>query len=684
MKRETIKLGACSFEILSEGQHFIGLGKIAIGRTEVRSGRLPLRPFTQSFKGSELSELKLLQIDQAPGEVRIKTEAVFRPLAVKLMRDHSFDPIHETGDWDAPRSEGTAKLDLVLKTAKDQFSKYDFEGFSYHYEYASTDVPVFYLLDQATWELGGDIVGATAISQSSCSAPSATFEAGTQWSTEGRFYFGEPNDNPVMTHNLPRWASHGSFDFQYNGNQTLLGVFERVDLIRSLLMREPNKAELKTFDKHIFDQTLNYKTSAKSILLNTDRKSPIDQRNLWTWVFDEIHDRARAEYGFKEEPLTLMLAQNFWQKFTIDSYYKDLVPAAINLGVEAIFIDNVNKSAMTEQGPLPGVFNWNMCCGHEYEVSPKLGGPEALKKLVDSCREHGIEVFPWTNNDQALSSPYNRSEREDGKFWYVALEDTRQKWGGAYMGCMSVLNFKTPDARNYWVNGMRQNMQKTGVKGIFFDSFYNLGFFPVSYSKMTPTTQWRELLLAFKELQDEGAHFRIESFGPFGLPMHGCPADYGKPDQMFAAYKLKVSLGYVTVPHPGMKVEQVDEAEMVYRCLAHMTDPGLPLHVERDGKHIRIDEAWGEDHKRAIRDYTKNRNAMQRRFLQEDGNAVIWHDRERTRATVWNFVQRSTSLPGKVTDVSTGRVLPQAASYTLEACHTYSVTETDLPIALTK
>ncbi len=684
MKRETIKLGACSFEVLTEGQNFIGLGKIAIGRTEVRSGRLPLRPFTQSFQGSEPSELRLLAIDQSPAEIRIRTEAIFRPLPVKLMRDHSFDPIHETGDWDAPRVEGTGKLDLVIKPAKDQFFRHSFDGFSYHYDYSSENVPLFYLLDQATWELNGDILGATAISQSSCSAPSATFDATTQWSTEGRFYFGDPNDNPVMTHNLPRWASHGSFDFQYRGNETLMGVFERVDLIRSLVMREPGKPELKTFDKHIFDHALNYKTSAKSILLNSDRKSDIDQRNLWTWAFDEIHDRARAEYGIQEEPLTLMLAQNFWQKFTIESYYKDLVPAAINMGVEAIFIDNVNKSAMTEQGPMPGVWNWNMCCGHEYEVSPKLGGPEALKKIVNDCREHGIEVYPWTNNDQALSSPYNRNERADGKNWYVLLEDTRQKWGGAYMGCMSVLNFKTPDARNFWVNGLKKNAELTGLKGIFFDSFYNLGFFPVSYTNMKPTTQWRELLLAFKDLQDFGYHFRIESFGPWGLPMHGCPADYGKPDQMFAAYKLKVSLGYVTVPHPGMKMEQIEESAVVYRCLAHMTDPGLPLHVERDGKQIRIDDAWGDEHKRAIRDYSKNRAQMHRRFLQEDGNAVVWHNKERTRATVWNFADREVALPGKVTDLSTGTDLPQAKSYKLKACHTYAITETDLPAAITK
>src|SRR5579862_7843728 len=98
MKHETVKLNKCCFEIISDGTRFVGLGSIFIGDTQVRSGRLPLVPFTQSFQGSELSELKLRGIEANNLQIRIRTEAVFKPLPVKLMRDHSFDPIHETGD----------------------------------------------------------------------------------------------------------------------------------------------------------------------------------------------------------------------------------------------------------------------------------------------------------------------------------------------------------------------------------------------------------------------------------------------------------------------------------------------------------------------------------------------------------------------------------------------------------
>jgi len=189
----------------------------------VRSGRLPLRPYTQTFTGLELAALRLVSVDARSDCLRVKLEASFRPLKVKLLRDHSFDPIHDTSDWDCERDSGRGRLDLVLRPAADRFEEFGFGGFSYHYEYESAAVPLFYILDMASWELKGGIVGATVISQSSCSAPVATFREDTAWTTEGLIHWDDAasKSNPVMTHNLPRWASHQAFDFQYKGGLTL-------------------------------------------------------------------------------------------------------------------------------------------------------------------------------------------------------------------------------------------------------------------------------------------------------------------------------------------------------------------------------------------------------------------------------------------------------------------------------
>jgi len=678
-QRTVVKLGDCRFEILIQGGRFLGLGRIRIGSTEVRSGRLPLRPCAQTFTGLELAALNLLGVDERKSSVRIRLEALFRPLPVKLMRDHSFDPTHETGDWDEERTAGTGRLDLILKPARDRFGGVSFAGFSYHYEYKSRTVPLFYLLDQASWEIDGDIAGSTVISQSSCSAPTATFGPDTKWTTEGVIHWDDAASiaNPVMTHNLPRWASHQAFDFQFKGDRTLLGVFERVDLIRSILLREPGKPELKTFDKHLFDQALARRTAAKSILLNTEPKSETDQKNLWTWVFDAVADRARAEFGLAEEPLIPRLCQNYWHNFTIDTYRRDLLPAAAALGFKALFVDNLNRSAMTERCPHPD-FSWNMCCGHEYEVAPALGGPAALKSFVDDCREHGIRVNAWTNNDQALSSPVNAAERDD-KGWFVRMEDTRLKYGGAYGAVFSILDFGVEAARRYWIDCLKKIKAETGLDGYLFDSFYNLGFMPVNYRTGKPSTQWRGLLAAVKELQDAGIHFLIESFGPFGSPQHGCPTAYALPENLFACYKVTGGFGYTTIPTASpAEIEQ--DILTLYRFFAHMASPSFGLFH----KGVRLDRIWTERHKQVLADYNANQPHMHRRFLQEDGQGVLWHDRDGKRATFWNFADRRVSLPGRVRDLTAGHDLPPAESYRLQPCHTYAISsQGELPIGVT-
>jgi len=677
MQKTDYALGDCTFEILTDGDRFIGIGQIHIGPTLVRSGRLPLQPYSQAYEGFEIASLKFLGVDKKKDSLRLKIEAGFRPLEVKLMRDHSFDPIHELGDWDDATPAKTGRIDIVLKLAREAFEPYTFTGFSYHYEY-SGDVKLFYIYDRASWEIDGDIEGATIVSQSSCSDPLVTVAKDTAWTTEGVIYWAPELYNKNMTHNLPRWASHQAFDFQHKGNHTLIGVFDHVDLIRTTLVRDAGKPELKTFDKHIFDAATSYKTSPKKILLNSDRKTETQMQNLWTWIIDEIHDRARAEFGMKEVPTVPRLSQNYWVKFTIDTYYRDLLPCAINLGFKELFVDNLNKSDMTEES---GKWNGNnMCCGQEYETAPFLGGPEKLKVFIDRCKEHGIRVMSWTNNDQSHCSPIFSKHRNhtDKTSWFVHMEDTRISYGGAYTDGFAILDFKNKEPREYWINSLKKIKKESGLDGYLFDSFYNLGFMPVNYADGRCSTQWREVIHAFKELQDSGIEFLIESFGPWGQPQHGCPRSYSI-DRAWVVYKVGLGNDYTTVP-TGKTYEdpRQSEAASIFYALAHKVSVGVGLF--KDGK--RLDEIWTEMHKQALRDYHASRIDMHKRFLQEDGQSVLWHDKAGKRATIWSFADQKAKLPGTVVNVTTGEKLAKADSYKLKANQTYAITGAKLPVAL--
>lgn len=83
-----------------------------------------------------------------------------------------------------------------------------------------------------------------------------------------------------------------------------------------------------------------------------------------------------------------------------------------------------------------------------------------------------------------------------------------------------------------------------------------------------------------------------------------------------------------------------------------------------------------------IADYHRLLPLMHRRYLQEDGQGVLWHDREGAQAVLWNFVPRRVALPGTVYDLSTAAALPAAVSYELQALHCYRISGCALPVTV--
>jgi hypothetical protein len=159
------------------------------------------------------------------------------------------------------------------------------------------------------------------------------------------------------------------------------------------------------------------------------------------------------------------------------------------------------------------------------------------------------------------------------------------------------------------------------------------------------------------------------------MPQHGHPSSYNF-DTLFICYRVGLGNDYSTVPtgNPLFSGHNSD-ARNTYIALANMA--GCDMEMFKDGK--RIDQRWSEEHKRALADYYANMDAMKTRYLQENHKGVLWHDENATRATLWNFSERSVALPGKVRDETTGEVLPKAETYTLQPLHTYSISGAPLP-----
>jgi hypothetical protein len=182
-----------------------------------------------------------------------------------------------------------------------------------------------------------------------------------------------------------------------------------------------------------------------------------------------------------------------------------------------------------------------------------------------------------------------------------------------------------------------------------------------------------------KEMQDAGIEWMIESFGPFGQPCHGHPSSYNA-ENAFICYLVGLGNGHVTVPVPGMPPSNTfaHDPGFVFFLLAHKIPCHLPLFI--DGK--RIDEIYGEEHRRILREYHDCLPEMGRRYLQEDGLGVIWHAEQGTNALLWNFEDRVVSLSGNVVDVTSGESLPPSEQYPLKARHIYRIEADEAPTSM--
>ena len=136
-----------------------------------------------------------------------------RQLTQQLL-DMNLDPVHDSTDWGhrpyEPVVVATANLTITLAPARCSVSAagvpYSFGGFKYHYDYASAEVPAFWLLDRGSFEIGGDATNTTVFAQTVCTAPVVRLAAGTAWTSDCVMPDANPSTNYVnkrVTHMFP-------------------------------------------------------------------------------------------------------------------------------------------------------------------------------------------------------------------------------------------------------------------------------------------------------------------------------------------------------------------------------------------------------------------------------------------------------------------------------------------------
>jgi len=681
---KTVKSDNYSIEIVSKNDMYLGIGTVILDGVTVREKDLLALPYFATLDGIEYKSFRLNNVKEEGKKVVISTTAIGTYCDIAAVLDHSLDPVWSIMPWNG-EIIAEDELNIIIEPATKKIRGKEFKGFKYQLVFSSKKREIYYILDRSSWEINGTAVGNTVLQQSMGGDPKVTFSENTTYTSAGNIPF---KTNPIMTHDIPRWASGQGFDYQYNKDVALIGLFENCGLIRSIIARNPKDTAIRYFDKHIFDQGKKVKTVKKFIGIAKNVGDYVDHLNLWTGVFDADQDNVLSEFDMDRTYPWTSIGQNLWENFTADSYRENLLPAAAALGFQMMFIDPFWENDMTRVKNGTLTVGGSMCEPHEYEVSEVVGGIAKYKKLAEDARSLGVEIISWIGSHQSSHSPYLREHKRE----IIKQMDGRHYYGSGYDDIHG-MDLTSPFG-DMFEESIARGHKATKTAGSFYDSFFNFGWMPVNYQTIDHNdpndrhgvlkvhTQWRRLAQIMASWQKQGLYMLIDSIGPWGLSQTGVQGNYSKPGNEPLAYQSSINIGYSLIPtnkDATVKKNIIRGPEFYYHLLALKVAPRHNIFTTNaKGESVRLDKVEGAPIiKQSNLDYRAVLEFMHTRTIFKGNSGVMWESKDKKTKVFFAFkplsvkIAKNKKIFNKTTDKD---VAYSGTRFAAEAYNTYVIT----------
>lgn len=663
----TLTLGATTLALQTEGDRLLSLGAVTVDKVPLRNSANPWLPWFDTYEGDPFADFRLEGVT-ADGETQtVHTTALSNPNTLFLeKRDASGDPVIRQNMWAGPPR--TAAFDIVFAPAAAEVGGRAFRGFTYHFEVRSEAAPIHRVADRQTWELGGGLENCTVVCRNLFDDPAKALGVDASFSTVGL-----DNWAALLPGNLwARWSLLPAFDMQYGPQGVMLAWFDRVSLIRSVLETRPGEDWLRVVDLHHDTQDTTFATNPKTVLFAPDRLDDTDALNLWTRVYTAERDKARAQFDMAPEaPPQIVFSHNQWKGFSFAETYENTIDLAAEFGADHVFIDpcwqnfesfrhdlhEAVPEAAREKNALSKATIPNMCCSLEFEVSTAAGGEAELKKLCDRARAKGVGILSWIAAHLAPNTILR--QREDlghGSFGIFAATESGRHPSTGYADVCWTLNLNAP-IRDYITRQFVEVAKRTGLSGYLWDSFSNLGWWQIDYSKGDLRPQFDRMCEVYAALNNAGLYLKPEAVVSFSRSSCcGCHGGNIYRDHLLGyAYETVIGLRYKDA-ESGQWTEDLTLAmirgdeplDMLFRCFAHMRVPSTHLYdVPRD----EWDPEAVAGIKRIFALYRAHRDHMDVRTVLKDDAGVLWEGRDGSR-TLWTFKAQAAS--GDWVDAETG------------------------------
>jgi len=282
------------------GRTFLGLGEIAIGGRCVRSGRRPMFVDIRNPWGVQLRDYRLLDCNPRGDGTRL-TFAMRRETAGAMdWQLNECRPMRAIADWSAgPRPAADTVLTLDLEPVTRRIGTRDFTGFRYRYRYRSSDIPIYMILDRATWELEGSArAGEFWLRQ--CNAPTIYRPRSVRERYTTEWYLGSCVNANIFQF-LPFQTHLQGFTMTAGEAGALLTWSPKAAHIRSCFEKPRGVDLMLHLHEHCGDLAAALDTAPMEVLFAPGATDRVARANLHGDMLELVSETLHADAGLRRE-----------------------------------------------------------------------------------------------------------------------------------------------------------------------------------------------------------------------------------------------------------------------------------------------------------------------------------------------------------------------------------------------
>ncbi len=600
-----------------DGDRIVGITQAQWAATPLRNPQAPpIAPLVETDSGGHYTACRYLDHEVRGDEVIVRTA---------LVRE------------DGEGSE--ALLEWHFRPVTREIAGESYAGYAYRYAWASDTERALQIADRATWELRGDPMGVTVVTQNA-------YAVQNQYTiTPENTYAGDPGT---------RFAGGDGLDYQYADDGAILSFYdEAIPYVDTL--RAGGTQYIAYRDTMPFAGDSEATTAWRCVLL-----SGAGSHDAWTRAHDYVYNLHAGFWGIAQHtPMPVMNVWGHWkERATHDDlmgyYAGEVVPQVAALGFKVFSVHSIwGKGGCSLDYIRPG---------------DEWGGAEGVKALCDAAVAQGMIVQAWAPTAHLWQfSPLFEQHPE----WHLEGANGKPPTTYCWPDILGA-RFATGYA-DYAVEAWRKIREETGLGALWLDSYRNFTHGINLADRKVKLEQAEGLFRFHARLSDLGYVLYTESTGTFGINAPGFPvanidtAHPSGPDPT-TRYGLSNYLGHRGNDAQDRAINDVLTAgDYYYRMLANKSPVWLswPVFSQTPERHAKIAQN--------NRDYVAVVEHMKLRTTLPGDRGVEWADPDASVRVLFAFTDGTHEARGAtVTDVTTGEsVTVEAGKFAVKAMHTY-------------